>query len=308
MNNYWNKQLIDLLTFGFPLDFDRLSPLHSTLENHDSAHQVQEYLDTEISHVAILGPFKEPPFKMHMSPLMTHSKQNSTKRRTILDLSWLKCASVNGGVSSDVYLDTYFKLRYPSIDDITYKLIFKVDISRAFRHIRIDPGDIDLLGIRHSNAYINTFLAFSFKHGSTSFQPCSDAIRHIMRQNGVPHLWNYIDNWFALSDISCVPIFIGFVTPASSRHKSGKISSTHDSSYLFGYSDDTKTRTISIPPDQLLEITQLCDSWIPKCYCTTTQLQSLLGSLLYICKCVRPARYFLNRMLTLLRENRDNKI
>ena len=40
---------------------------------------------------------------------------------------------------------------------------------------------------------------------------------------------------------------------------------------------------------------------------TKNQFQSLLGSLLYICKCVKPARFFLNRMLPLLRDNFDNK-
>ena len=27
--------------------------------------------------------------------------------------------------------------------------IFKIHISHAFRHLRVDPGDVDLLGLRH---------------------------------------------------------------------------------------------------------------------------------------------------------------
>ena len=34
--DYWDKQLVDLLEFGFPLDFDRKCELHSTEENHTS--------------------------------------------------------------------------------------------------------------------------------------------------------------------------------------------------------------------------------------------------------------------------------
>ena len=45
-------------------------------------------------------------------------------------------------------------------------MLFKIDISRAFRHIRIDPKDIDLLGIQHNDAYIDASLAFGFYHGS----------------------------------------------------------------------------------------------------------------------------------------------
>ena len=123
LSNYWDKQLIDLLTFGFPLDFDRSRPLNTTIGNHKSAQQfpgqVQGYLDKKISHGAILGPFKDLPFKIHTSPLMTRPKQDSGKCRTILDLSWPNGASLNARVTPDVYLETYFKLTYPSIDHIT---------------------------------------------------------------------------------------------------------------------------------------------------------------------------------------------
>ena len=50
---------------------------------------------------------------------------------------------------------------------------------------------------------------------------------------------------------------------------------------------------------------QICGTvseWKNRKYCTKRQLQSLLDHLLYIHKCVKPARYFLNRMLELLRE------
>ena len=122
LSNYWDKKLIDLLTFGFLLDFDRSRPLNTTVGNHKLAQQFPEYLDTEISHGAILSPFKGLAFKIHTSPLMTRPKHDSCKHRTILDLSWPKGASVNAGVTPDVYLGTYFKLTYPSIDHITQKL------------------------------------------------------------------------------------------------------------------------------------------------------------------------------------------
>ena len=34
LQNFWDKQLVDLLEYGFPLDFDRDAPLISTEENH----------------------------------------------------------------------------------------------------------------------------------------------------------------------------------------------------------------------------------------------------------------------------------
>ena len=57
--------------------------------------------------------------------------------------------------------------------------------------------------------------------------------------------------------------------------------------------------------DKLGQIMQVCEEWSDKRICTKNQLQSLLGLLLYVSKCVKPARYFLNRMLQLLRDNFD---
>ena len=73
-------------------------------------------------------------------------------------------------------------------------LIYKVDISRAFRHITIDPRDLDLLGLKHGSYYLDGSLAFGFRHGSFYFQKCSDAIRYIMKKFGYPNLLNYIDD------------------------------------------------------------------------------------------------------------------
>ena len=68
---------------------------------------------------------------------------------------------------------------------------------------------------------------------------------------------------------------------------------------------DTIHKTISIPPEKLQEIHNTCTQWTAKATCTKKQLQSLLGSLLYITKCINPAQFFLNRMLQVLRESHD---
>ena len=155
LSNYWDVQLLDLLEYGFPLDVDRDTVLISTETNHASALQnsshVQAYIQEELSFQAMLGPFQAKPISLHVSPLMVRDKQDSMKKRTIMDLSWPKGASVNASVSKDVYLDTQYALTHPSIDSIVNSLvklgpaalIYKVDISRAFRQIKIDPKDID---------------------------------------------------------------------------------------------------------------------------------------------------------------------
>ena len=80
LDQYWDKQFVDLLEFGFPLDFDRNITLNSTEVNHNSALQypdhVQAYLEDEIKYGAIYGPFDTVPFPCHVSPFLTRDKPN----------------------------------------------------------------------------------------------------------------------------------------------------------------------------------------------------------------------------------------
>ena len=120
---YWDKQLCDLLEYGFPLDFDRKCPLNSVEENHTSANEnashISKFLEEALQYQAILGPFDNKPIDMHVSPLLVRDKQNSSAKRTIMDLSWPKGASVNNRVAKDVYLSTHYELKFPSVDLIT---------------------------------------------------------------------------------------------------------------------------------------------------------------------------------------------
>ena len=114
LRGYFDQQLPDLIKFGFPLVFDRTNVLRQTLDNHTLANeypdQVDKYIQEEISHNVMLGPFGIPPFNLHISSFLTRENVGSNTRRTIIDLSWPKGVSVNDGVSSSVYLDTHFEL------------------------------------------------------------------------------------------------------------------------------------------------------------------------------------------------------
>ena len=91
---YWDVQLLDLLQYGFPLDASRENEFISTEVNHTSAlqnvHHVQSYLDEELKFCAILGPFRQKPIPLHVSPLMVRDKQDSSTKRTIIRLKLAK--------------------------------------------------------------------------------------------------------------------------------------------------------------------------------------------------------------------------
>ena len=154
------KKLLQLLQFGFPLDFNRCCPLKHEVGNHSSADEfpsdVDAYIEEECKFGALLGPFDLNPIEnAHSSPFMTRHKPNSDRRRVIIDLSWPLGASVNSGIDKNTYLDAPFTLTFPTVDNITSELkhlgrcalLYKIDVSCAFRHVKVDPGDYDLLGL-----------------------------------------------------------------------------------------------------------------------------------------------------------------
>ena len=121
-----------------------------------------------------------------------------------------------------------------------------------------------------------------------------------------PNLYNYIDDLIYTG--LPVDIYRSFDTLKALLQELGleisvaKLIQPTTKAVCLGIEINTVTRTLSIPQDKLNEIRDICLAYVSKTKVTKPQFQSLLGSLLYITKCVKPARFFLNRMLTLLRQ------
>ena len=211
LSQYWDQQLLQLLEFGFPLDFNRKCPLACEMGNHKSATEfpadIDAYIDKETKFDAILGPFKEKPIALsHSSPFMTRPKPNSDRRHVIIDLSWSLGASVNASIYKNSYLDSDFSLTFPTVDDITAELktlgrgalLYKVDVSHAFRHVKVDPVDFDLLGLEWNGHYVDMCVPFGTRHGSQIFQRLNDGVRYIMHQKGFIII-DYIDDYIGMA-------------------------------------------------------------------------------------------------------------
>ena len=314
---------MQLLRFGFPLDFNRKCPLKNEIGNHASATQfpgdVDAYIEEESKYGALLGPFKENPIAhSHVSPFMTRNKPNSDRRRVIIDLSWPHGASVNSGIDKDTYLDSAFTLTFSTVDHITSELkrlgrgalLYKIDVSRAFRHVRIDPGDYDLSGLQWRDAYIDTCLPFGTRHRSQIFQRHSDAVRYVIRQRGFCVI-DYINDYVGLGvpDVAhaSYDCLFHLMKDLGLTISDKKLVAPSTKVVCLGVLINTEEGTFSIPPEKLHQIIDTVCQWLNRAFCTKRQLQSILGLLLYVHKCVKPARAFLNRMLAILRSNHDSQ-
>ena len=191
-----------LIRYGFPLDFDNKVELTHTVGNHGSDNKYPQDLEAYLAEEKQYKAFDTAPINnLHVFPFMTREKPGAPHRRVIIDLSFPAGHSVNAGVDPDSYLGSKFMLTLPTIDTITNKiaklgkgaLIYKIDISRAFRHVKIDPADYRYLGLHFKSYFIDSFLPFGYRHGLAIFQHLSDAFRFIMSTKG-HHVTNYIDD------------------------------------------------------------------------------------------------------------------
>ena len=74
-----------------------------------------------------------------------------------------------------------------------------------------------------------------------------------------------------------------------------------------GISINIEAKTLSIDNAKLVAIYEECICVLGRKFLTRKSFQSLLGKLIYIHKCVAPARIFINRMLPVFGDNSHKK-
>ena len=322
--SYWDWQLPLFLRFGFPMDF---RGTQSDLGNDGSCHasardhpdHVSAYLKDEIKHNAIHGPFKNKPFgdDTHISPFITRDKPDSNKRRVIIDLSWPHGASVNHYTKSNEYLGTAFKLNYPSVDTFVERLLslgrgchmLKIDLSRAFRQLKVDPADYPLLCLEWQGSYyLDTAYAFGHRTGSMGCSRLSDFLRYLHSKNGY-YLMSYVDDLLGAETpskaVASYETLYKLLRDLRIPVSDSKLCPPSTKITCLGIDIDSVQCTLSIPDKKLEEILNNCKEFIKHKTFTKKQLQSLIGSLMFIHKVVKPARYFVNRLLETLRTMND---
>ena len=253
---------------------------------------------------------------------MTRPKDNGS-RRVILDLSYPHGHSVNSHVDKSKFDESAFVLKFPNIDHITEDIVncteecalFKIDVARAFRNLRVDPCDSLMLGIQWMGQYYaDLAVAFGWTHKSGAFQLLSDSIAYIVDKAGIK-LHCYIDDYIVVVPKAQAQEKFQFVCallhelglplncdklnpppPPPTRHLTA-----------LGIDIDIGKNTISITEDKLQSIYEECVRVNDSKYLFKRSFQSLLGKLLYIQKCVKPSRVFVNRILALFRENSHSK-
>ena len=187
--------------------------------------------------------------------------------------------------------------------------LFKVDISRAFRNVIIDPADAIHLGLKLDNKYyIDQSLAFGAVHGTAIFEIITDFVRFLMAKEGF-RTYNYIDDLYACCHEdraeTAFRTLLDILAQVGLPTNPSKVFPPCKRLSIMDIIVDVDSRTFSIEETKLNEILRECIAAFLRIRLTKRVLESLLGKLLYISRCVKNSCAFLNRMLQTLRDHHD---
>lgn len=320
--DYFDTSLIEQMRYGFPVNYtaDKLPKV--PLGNHASAHRnssvIDNYLAEELDLHGCIGPFTSNPLdtELVLSPLQTSKKGHSGKLRTILDLSFPTETSVNSGIVKGDYCDYSLELKYPSIDNLVELIhrsekpcvLWKADLSRAFRQIYVCPGSYHLLGCQfRGSLYLNITFPFGIRTAALCCQRITNAAAFIFQKEYGYSVVNYLDDF-----ASCQPAdvaneaYMQFLTLLSElglqTTPSKCVPPSHTMTFL-GIEINTTEMTLSIPQEKLDRAINTIEQVREKPRLSKRQIQSLIGSLMHISTCVRPGRLFVSRLINLLKAN-----
>ena len=321
LQNYGDKQIIDFFTYGWPVSFRGvLTNTYSKFINHKGATEyesvIDNYIKQEVNSGATIGPFTSNPLKgpLFISPLNSVPKKDSADRRVILDLSYPHNRSVNDGIKKGEYLGEQLELLYPSVDDLAKEIkvlgrncvLYKRDLKKAYRQIPIDPGDIHLLAYNWKNKiFIDRNAPMGLRTSALMCQRMTAAIAYIHNQYGFSCV-NYVDDMAGAAPTCTAQAAFDnlgqIISDVGLIESEEKACPPSTSMVFLGILFDTEKMECRISTERLLQTQNMITDWLTKKSATKVQLQSLIGSLHFVTKCVRPGRIFISRLLEVLRK------
>ena len=325
LRGYHDVQLCQFMKFGWPINVRHAIPPSKPRGNHkgatDHPDQIDQYIAKELQHGAIIGPLQPHTLvkSVRVSPLNTRPKKDSQERRVIVDLSFAGPLSVNGAVEMEHYMGCPINLTYPGVDDLMRIVLekghgcalFKRDLKRTYRQIPVDPGDVYMLGYTWKGAtYADRVLPMGLRSAAYICQRITNAIQYICTQRGVS-IVNYLDDfagaetWDKAQEAFCTVHAV--LTELGFQEATDKACAPKAVMEFLGIEFHTQSLTLHVTPQRMLDIEQGLREWERKTQVNKTELQSLIGKLLLVAKCVRPGRLFVGRLLELLRSLPDNK-
>ena len=182
----------------------------------------------------------------------------------------------------------------------------KLDIKHAFHLCPVHPSDWPYLGYKWLDQYfVDLRLPFGSRSSPFIFNQFAEALLWILIcVFGIPHIINYLDDFFlcASSFEECendmAKLKLAFSELGVPLAPDKVIGPATVITYL-GIEINSVSETIRLPTEKFNELRILLQQWELRKKCTKRELLSLIGSLSFACKVVKPGRMFLRRLIDL---------
>ena len=240
-------------------------------------------------------------------------KTGQSKRRVVLDLSFLPGASVNDGIPKDSFLDEPYHLTLPRSADFVNLIVAKDSGCYHFKKDLKHPKDYIFLSYHwlRSKVYLvkvysDLILPFGLCSATLACQHTTNVIAHIFCTAYHHDCVNYIDDIGSV-EASYDDVLLAFshlehlFTSLGLESSPAKDCPPSTRMVFLGLTYDTVAMTLEVPQDKLHQTSQLLRHWLSSPRVTKSDLQSLIGKLSYVCACISPGKIFLQRILRELR-------
>jgi len=269
---------------------------------------LQGKIDKDVEAGRIAGPFVSRPLPtLRISPLGLVPKKDGDFR-VIHHLSYPALSSVN-----DFIDESSTSVKYSSIDDAVEMIqslgkgakLGISDIKKAFRLLPVWPGDFDLLGFRIKDKfYFDKCLPMGASISCALFEQFSTFIQWAVEyeSDSKPSILHYLDDFLfggKSETTQCQETMHKFEQVCTSLWVPIANEKTKGPSTVItflGVEFDTINMELRLPSEKLQKLQLQLDHILHKDKITLLQLQSLLGSLNFACRVVRPGRAFLRRL------------
>lgn len=319
--------ILDMISYGFPLQFYGPALYNHYQGNHSSAlhHQthIDDYIRKELSEGAIAGPFNYPPFRQwqNISPLMTRPKSGSLKRRVIVDLSFPPGLGVNAFVQKGFVFGKWYKHSLPTPELAVDKArtlgldvaMAVIDIERAYRNFRSDPLDWPLMVIQSKNQfYVDMALPFGARVSSLYVQRIADFVVRILANRGITSLMYMDDLCLLLPHTSAAQSLfsqaLSIIRDLGLPINYNKVIPPTSQAIWLGVTFDFDSYTISVPDYKVRDLLAILSKYQTVMSVPLKEAQSVVGKIAHIAQVVPAARLFMCRLLDQVRDKDGDKV
>ena len=307
--------LLDGFTYGFRIGYLGPRVCRDSVCLPSAAqrpHVVREKLSKELSLGRIAGPFAARPLPLlQCSPIGLVPKHEPGAFRLIHHLSHPSGRSINDFIPRDRCV-----VHYASFDtavDLVMRAgvgawLAKSDIKSAFRLLPVHPEDYELLGFTFDGLYYyDKCLPMGCSISCSLFELFSTFLEFQVKQ--VAHsqfVTHYLDDFLFIgtSSQTCGQALLAFTglceelgVPLAVEKTLGPVQVI---TYL-GLEIDTVSQQVRVPAVKVDALCNKIHAALCKKKLSLVDLQSLVGSLNFVCRAVSPGRAFLRRLIALSR-------